>query len=293
MKDTDRDQYEFLAHNMMKVVHARNGTFDSEITRLIDCLVTGKKTARGERYSKHFIMFAAEWAQCGLPHLMTDAKRAAAFMCTDVPTEDLDVIIPWPAFLCTVPAGVLQDGELTISCWSTENSGMMRVSFMDRNIYVRPDGESSGLFWSVCESWKRFDGSAIPENTEQLARNKGVKGENQRILQMVLRFVWSCCAELQAHTSGIGGCPGKPKMKRGEPINWTIRLTRPVVFDGRQAVRDYVQGKRNTLSTQHMRRGHWRNQPYGPKNGLRKLIHVEPCWVGDPNNPIATRPHVL
>jgi len=29
----------------------------------------------------------------------------------------------------------------------------------------------------------------------------------------------------------------------------------------------------------HWRRGHWRNQPHGPKNELRKLMFVRPCFV--------------
>lgn len=38
-------------------------------------------------------------------------------------------------------------------------------------------------------------------------------------------------------------------------------------------------GKRGELTEAHWRRGHWRNQPHGPGNGLRKLIWLRPVVV--------------
>jgi hypothetical protein len=61
--------------------------------------------------------------------------------------------------------------------------------------------------------------------------------------------------------------------------------------DAREYVRAYVAGEKRSIKVQYMRRGHWRNQPCGPRSSLRKFIHIEPHWVGPEAAPIAVRSH--
>lgn len=80
----------------------------------------------------------------------------------------------------------------------------------------------------------------------------------------------------------------------GEPVAWTYTLTRDVKVDCRQAVRDYVEGRRSSApSVQCLVRGHWKRQAHGPARSLRKFIFVEPYWRGPEDAPIATRSHIL
>ena len=70
-------------------------------------------------------------------------------------------------------------------------------------------------------------------------------------------------------------------------------VVRPVVLDCRVAVRDYIAGGGKSPTVRSLVRGHWRNQVHGPRNSLRKWIHVEPFWRGPDGAPVAVRPHIM
>jgi len=48
-----------------------------------------------------------------------------------------------------------------------------------------------------------------------------------------------------------------------------------------------------SLSYRFIVQGHWRNQPYGPKNQNRKLIFIEPFWKGPAYSEVMNNPHLL
>lgn len=50
-------------------------------------------------------------------------------------------------------------------------------------------------------------------------------------------------------------------------------------------------GAGNKLTHRVMVRGHWRNQPHGPKNSLRRLTWIQPHWKGDES--LAVKPQEI
>ena len=122
--------------------------------------------------------------------------------------------------------------------------------------------------------------------------------EDDRFHRLACRVLFGCCAEFDTRTGVVvGPRPKREPPKRGResalPTEWIVKLTRDVEVDCTESVRSYLQGHRGSLKTQHLRRGHWRNQPHGPKSSLRKFIHIEPKWIGPNGAPIAVRAHRL
>ena len=59
-------------------------------------------------------------------------------------------------------------------------------------------------------------------------------------------------------------------------------------------VREYLEGKSHrSPSVQVLVSGHYKMQPHGTKNSLRKLIWRAPFWRGPDDAPIPIRAHVL
>jgi hypothetical protein len=65
---------------------------------------------------------------------------------------------------------------------------------------------------------------------------------------------------------------------------------------GQAAQRVLSQRKQESVGTpqqvRYLVRGHWRQQPYGPKHSLRKLLWIQPFWKGDEDAPVVSTTHV-
>jgi len=71
---------------------------------------------------------------------------------------------------------------------------------------------------------------------------------------------------------------GPKKQQRAE--RGGARSEREYILVGRGVVVQDKSGTGTPLKTRHMVRGHWRNQPWGPKRLLRRMKWIEPHWRG-------------
>jgi len=117
---------------------------------------------------------------------------------------------------------------------------------------------------------------------------------------LVGRLVCGIAGEMTGYAREIAegprkrACSKKIQRVRGLPSEWNFQLCKPVRADVRSAVREFAVGKRGgSLSLQHCVVGHFKWQPHGPNNSLRKWIHVEPYWRGPNDAPIADRDHSI
>jgi hypothetical protein len=80
-----------------------------------------------------------------------------------------------------------------------------------------------------------------------------------------------------------------------EPASRTYVLGRDIQLstDLRPELRRYLSGERSSPSVQVLVSGHYKMQPHGPQNSLRKLIWREPYWRGPEDAPIPIRSKVL
>lgn len=110
-----------------------------------------------------------------------------------------------------------------------------------------------------------------------------------------LRLLVNLCFYLDAQSAQGKKLPKQKMLRRkwkpgrgsGPPVPPAWILGRELKLDS-----ELVEAARNTaspnpktraeweLKSQHVVRGHWRNQPYGPKRSLRKRVWIEPHWRG-------------
>jgi hypothetical protein len=292
MKTAGREEVERIADAVGERLNSGE-SFESVEEQLLLELVPSARTSN--IIAKARISWIMSWVKSGRPHVMADNKLAASFMSTDIP-EGLveDVLLPWSAFIATVPSNVLVPEEVSVLVEQLAGD-TVRLQFSDaRDI---GDGEVHGTRWVLAAPWREFAAGDADEMRELAGIPAGASQDSRRkhFVRCVCRYVFGCCAELsnrQGQTSSQAA-NRRSGRKQELPTNWTTRLSRSVKIDARPYVRDYIGGSRGSLNTQHMRRGHWRNQPYGQKNSLRKFIHIEPCWVGREDVPIIVRQHEL
>jgi hypothetical protein len=131
-------------------------------------------------------------------------------------------------------------------------------------------------------------------------------GMHLRLSKSFLRVVHRVCLNA-AHYIVSGGeqRAGYPLKrtgeKRGKKTKTQYRtregysdyvLTQPVTIDLVEHVRKYATGASRAITVSYLRCGHWKQQPYGPRNSLRRPKFIEPHWVNRKDGtPIAVREH--
>lgn len=106
------------------------------------------------------------------------------------------------------------------------------------------------------------------------------EADDRKLQEAVISFAVKLMCTLTARPDLIqsGACTRPMRIKHGKVskaelwspnvIGWAYRAERPV-----------PQGGTHASPRLHWRRGHMRNQTYGPQSGLRKLIWIEPVLV--------------
>lgn len=77
--------------------------------------------------------------------------------------------------------------------------------------------------------------------------------------------------------------PDVPKRTRARQKGLSTRYTvgRAVKLPGMTgAAKSYARGEGKARKTRWVRRGHWRNQAYGPRWSLHRPVWIEPKWMG-------------
>lgn len=250
------------------------------------------------------IMWAARWVDQGCPRFVVEGPFAALLMSTDAGPEVAEMVVPpWKSFLIEIPLGLLP-------CYNDRTEKTIYLNRLCVQHVVTSDGHpvwnlvvegEDGLqLWRHGvrteqllqvdreDAWQREDAS-------EFLQDMGTQDE--RNLLMAGRLVVSLCLALsdptvqreQKKTKGRG--VSKFRLNKSGPEIRTFVVGKPVSIDCRQTVRDYVEGKKRggRVTVQFLVRGHWRNQPHGPGNSLRKVIHIEPYWKGPEDGKIVSK----
>jgi hypothetical protein len=259
---------------------------------------------------------AAQWAHYGYPSLVAGHKFAAALMSTRAHVDSLDDLhIPWLAFRCVVPDGLLHiNGQPIDRIMISRRVAPQSTATMITGHEVPRDAPEvawvmelypnsndaarvhvyhpslHGLLTAPSDAEKSLsiddDGSALigPDQQDALAR----------VVLLAQRYVLGLLVMLQSHPK-FGRATERPmgprsKRRDGPPTHRTFLLGHAIDVDCRPAVRDYLDGqnhgRRGPPSVQTWITGYYRRQRIGVGRTGCKVIWVLPHWRGPIDAPI-------
>ena len=240
-----------------------------------------------------------QWAMHGYQRLLLPPTTIAGLMATSVSREALDAVSPpWPAFSIDIPAGLMpitgSDGQelyvelLVVHCVKLPD-GDTRWTYLAQAspVTLWQTNVTSALFFDA--DWD--DGKASP--LESRGGEVEETDRDFRLRKVIRRLIIGTCLLLASYNaSEVRAGTHIRKPKRGLPQTTIIRIGKPMQTDMRTAVRSYVVngGKRSAPTVQVAVVGHWKNQPHGPKNTLRRMQWIQPYWRGPEDAPILMHP---
>lgn len=207
---------------------------------------------------------ASAWASSGFPVVKIGAKQAAAFMLTSV--DQGRERLPWPVFFINVPAGLL----------------CSRHGVPVKHILLQKKSEDVLTHVLV--------GAAGPLTS--------VNGDWTTDLEnLAIALEYGVCMAINANTHVERSTyKGKSRhrnrgYREAPPPGTVYKITAPVSIDLRETVKEITSGTRKggKPKVQFVVRGHWRQQPCGPRNTLRKRMWIEPYWKGPRDGVAAIR----
>ncbi len=277
---------------------------------------------RGAGEAAQFILNSAEaqieviskyrWAESGFPILTMGHRYAAAMCCTTASVEAVAAARPpFPAYLIEVP-----DNVLTISDpRKGESSNDIRYILV-----AREELRSKKRGWTWSYSATTSDGLSIfrfgvtsaellPPTISEIEDGVSyglyeMTAHDERAVVLIGRLVVNTALAM-SDPANVTELPSRPSKRginspftgrRGSgPTARTYVLGKNITIktDLRPEVRRYLGGERRSLSVQVLVAGHYKMQPHGPRNSLRKLIWREPYWRGPEDAPIPIRGHNL
>lgn len=204
------------------------------------------------------------WLGSSFARLEVSHKLAASLCLTDIP-PDMEVKAPWEGWSLVVPSGLLGEHLARIWCvGATVHAIVMK----------------DGVVHAMGGRDERDDYSA---NT------------------LIDNLVKGCCLAMSDpekfdKTKQKGGTK-KRSTRSGPPDLAQARfmLSAPVRMDLREKLRTALSDRRRggVPKVQFIVRGHWKQQPWGPGQRLRKTRWQEPYWKGPPESRVLLRNHQL
>jgi hypothetical protein len=293
--------------------------------RALEKLLESMEPGRAEHLSRLLcdltartsMFWDARWGLCAFPVVtFTNVQYAASLCTTTMPAEFAkDVRAPWRAFMIRMP----QEELLSIDAPSGVTECAKRICAQEHL-----DGDGERVWSYVVESdHTMIDRTCVPvaemcvqadpeesddRETDAAAKQMRKKGtvptefrntaRDWRTQHMAARLIVGVCMSfgVEGLTRRVGLVDKSRRRKQPFPTKREYIVGRPVRVNATQYVRDYIagaSGKRGPRTTQTLTRGHWKNQPHGPRSELRKFIHIEPYWSGPSDGPIVVRPHIL
>jgi hypothetical protein len=234
------------------------------------------------------------WAGCAFPRVVVGHRLAASLMATD-PGEDMAAlaVAPWPAYLIEVPGDLVPleiNGKPVsldvVAVGRDKGNGRTSCAIMSKTsnqTLCMPVTLPVPSLDDDREAWQR-----------ELEDPAATKQPLQRVAHCFVRLIVGVELEMSNPANVKAPQPPKRRKKGGESKagRRVHRLVREVSVDCRAAIRDYVQGRRQTApSVRQLKRGHWKRQAHGPRSNLRKWIQIEPYWSPKEEGPIVIRPH--
>ena len=221
----------------------------------------------------------AMWAACGFPQVVPSHKLAAALMATDPPPNADGVHLPWPSFAVVVPNGLLDNREPNevVDCVGITTNGV------DLKPVVWIGRKANGLITATAFM-----------TIDDLFKCESDEPEIELLMRLLVGVILEMDSPTFRQTVRESGT-ARRKEKRGvdKPAAWTFELKRDIKVDCRQWAKDFVSSGGKSPSVRSLTRGHQKRQPYGPRNALRKWIHIEPYWRGPLDGPVAVKSHML
>jgi hypothetical protein len=261
-----------------------------------------------------------KWYHYGCQSLDIEEKYAASLCATKIAPSELEhVRLPWPCFLVRVPKflqGLIVNGEplRVIAVNHVIYNGAAKVTAEDPTpgaSSYRLDMEQYRLTLLTANKYRLLPCNSLaqwanpnPKSSYDEFRLVEVEyGEQeQRQLEVIGRLVLGAIIAMndpKLHKTYGRLHPGK-KPSLGSPRHGTNnevalhKIGRPVKVDARETISSYVSGKTGRVTNvRTLVAGHWKNQPHGPKNSLRRWQHIECYWRGEDDAPMIIRPHAL
>lgn len=237
--------------------------------------------------AEEFVTYTIRWAFQGFPIIRIKDRLAASFAMTSAPKTMIDLPVPpWDSFMIDLPSDVFTAPNagalLYVLCQARASTFMGPLD--DIGFIVITD--KMALKLRYIDDGDTLESDEIPAE------------EVTRIQRVIARVFAGICGELIDRRQAVEDCECKThewRRRKGKtPTAWEFILGRDVNLDCRQSVRDYLAGRAKRLMTvQSLVRGHYKWQPCGPRNSLRKWIHIEPFWRGPEDAPIVRRAHIL
>jgi hypothetical protein len=252
------------------------------------------------------------WAESGFPIVTMGHKFAAAMCCTSATEEVVSAAMPpFAGYLLEVP-----DNLIAMTNPHTNEPADVRYVLVSRCQNPRVQ---AGFTWSynamtssgfVLYRYGVNAAELLPPDIEANPMESGigkqylVTDRDERACATIGRLIVNAALAMSDPTRVSSNTPKKSRHKMNshftgrrdpEPTCRTYILGKDVKLqhDLRHEVRRYMAGERKSLSVQVLVSGHYKMQPHGPHNSLRKLIWREPFWRGPEDAPIPIRSHTL
>jgi hypothetical protein len=226
----------------------------------------------------------AGWAEHGLNSFEISAAHASLFLHTDV-GEFWDEALSFPY---ATQAMVLPNGWLK----GTDTRGnVVDFSMAMVSKFVHIDGKEMFLFRlqsklfeihmkETRETLIGMDSRGDPSSFHEMA------GSDLRSLDAVKKMALSFFVWLN---TGAGSAQKDSRWKKKRtkerhlPTKWHLsRVTKipGLIAESKRVIEEGCSGSTYKLRTQHIVRGHFRNQACGPKRSERRRIWIVPFWKG-------------
>ncbi len=245
---------------------------------------------------------AARWADQGFPRFIMPHTYAAALMATSVDEDVLEhVRPPYRAFLVDMPDNLL-------SIWNDKTKKNSKVRWVLVHYVMTQEGEYRWQYVAHTEDaiclWRHGLSTRQLASVEQMPEN-GWEGapflspsddRDDRVATLIGRLIVGICLAVQTPGEcrpSPGSCQWSPtrNLDRRDPELTTFKMGRPLKIDCREDISAYVEGKKGSVPSVRTKvRGHWKAQPHGPQNSLRKIIWRMPYWRGPDGAPVLVRP---
>lgn len=265
------------------------------------------------------LIWSARWGQNAFPVAsISDVQYAASLCTTTMPAEfSGDVRSPWRAFMIRLPPddlltidspnGTTEHVERILAHEHLDEEGLRVWSYLlegstcmvDRTcipvakmcVQVDPEEADDRETEAAAAQQRKAGIDQVPAPYRSTARDR-------RTQHMAARLIVGVCMSfgVDGVTKRVGLTAKSRRRKQPFPTKWEYIVGRPVRVDATSYIRDYIAGKgtkRGPRTIQTLTRGHWKNQPHGPRSTLRKFIHIEPYWSGPEDAPIVVRPHIM
>lgn len=239
------------------------------------------------------------WCDQGFPQITLGHKYAASLMATKIAPSVLPYIeAPWRCFHLEVPAGLLQiEHEQLGKAVDVKGALVMRMKHVDGSLrwgYLAYTDTSLSLHRFGMRAEKLM---SIAES-EEVPFGERLTDLDSRCAELLARLIFGVCmayTEKGNVTPPKARNPSEKKRKSDLPTCRTYILGKDkVVSDCREAVRDYLHGRKGkSPSVQTLVAGHWKSQAWGEHASKRKIIWIQPYWRGPEDAPIAANVRVV